>query len=518
MKRSVIISLLVLAAAGMGGAIAFQSKETPSDVVTVREGDIVQEVFVTGTVKPNRRVALSFERGGVIDAFPHEVGSRIAAGSLLASLKSATERANVAEAEATLGVAEAKLATVRRGSRQEEIRIKEATALERSVTKQNLLEKTSNLIVDAYGAAETALHTTIDPLFEGDTSTAPRLSFPSGNQTAQYESESKRLSAETGLTALRGTTVFPEGSEETSLASAIASLRRVQDMLLALGGAIRDANGLSTATLEDYKDRVEEARGSVTTSITTLQNHQNAIREARSAHEKAVRELELARSGGSPEEIREAEQTVLQADAKLRAAKAALEKTVLRAPFSGYIASKSVEVGETVSTGEGVAEFQGADVFIVEANVPEADVTKLSVGTVAEITLDAYGDELVLSAKVTEVEPGETEVDGVPTYKTTLLLDAADPRYIEAFGEKKGRLRSGLTANITVRKVERTGVLILPARAVRSDSGELYVLRLRPDGEAEKIAVKTGSRSQTREIEITEGLSLNDRIMVPPVK
>ena len=75
MKSPVIISLLVLAAAGMGGAIAFQSKETPSDVVTVREGDIVQEVFVTGTVKPNRRVALSFERGGVIDAFPHEVGS-----------------------------------------------------------------------------------------------------------------------------------------------------------------------------------------------------------------------------------------------------------------------------------------------------------------------------------------------------------------------------------------------------------------------------------------------------------
>jgi len=513
-RPAVLVPLLVLIAAAVGGTIVLQEKEAPAEVATVRIGDIVQEVFVTGTVKADRRVALSFERGGVIDVFPHPVGSRIAVGSLIARVKSATEDANVAEAEAALGVAEAKLALVRRGSRQEEVRIKEATVQEYNVTEQNLLEKTANLIVGAYEAAESALHATLDPLFDGDTKTAPRLAFASGNQTAQYESEAKRLSVETNLSALRGMTIFPEGSEEITLASAIASLRRIQDMLITLGGAVRDANGLGAKTLEDYKNRVETARDSITSSITTLQNHQNAIREARSVHEKATRELDLARSGGSAEEIREAEQAVLQANAKLRAARATIEKTVLRAPFSGSIASKSVEIGETVSTGQTIAEFQGIGVFIVEANVPEADVTKLAVGTVAEITLDAYGDELILAGKVTEVEPGETEVEGVSTYKTTLLLDTADPRYQEAFGKDSSVLRSGLTANITVRKIEKKGVLILPARAIRSDNGALYVLRFLPDGALEKVAVKTGSRSQTREIEITKGLSENDQVLL----
>lgn len=514
-KPSVLIAIFLIALIGaVGGVFAFRSKGGESEIVIVRKGDISDEIFVTGTVKANRRVALSFERNGIIDALPYSVGELVAAGGIVAVLKNATERANVAEAEATVGIADAKLATIRRGSRPEEISVREATVFERDIVLKNLLEKTANLIVEAYGGSETALHTTIDPLFESDSSTAPRLSFTSGSQTEQYESESKRVAAEQSLKSFKATTLVQSGFEETALASAIHNLRAIQDLLLVLGGAIRDANGLSAAALEDYKGRVEAARGSVTASITALQNHQNSTRESRSAREKALRELALAKSGGSPEEIREAEQATVQANAKLRAAQAALEKTVLRAPFVGYIASKSVEIGETIATGENMVEFQGTGAFIVEANVPEADVTKLAAGTSAEVTLDAYGDTLVLSAKITAVDPGETEIEGVPTYKTTIEFDTHDEDFIRAFGEDGQRLRSGLTANITVRTILKRDVLIVPSRAVRSENGTLYVLRTASSSEPEKVTVKTGSRSQTREIEIMEGLSVDDRIIV----
>ena len=504
-KRALAIILAVLVL-GVGVMLALKLGlgKQASEIVVVKRGNIIQEVFFTGTVKAQKRVMLSFERSGSIQTFPYDVGASFVSGAPIATLRNETERANVAEAEATLGVARAKLATIRRGNRPEEVRVKEASVSGNSVTLKNLLEKTRNFVVASYGDTETALHTTIDPLFEGDTSTVPLLSFPAGNHTSQYESEAKRLKAEISLTALRSLTPVEDGSEESSVSEALGHLRSIQDLFLALASALRDTTGLSAATLADYKDRAETARTSVTTSITTLQNHQNSIRDARSSLEKSLRELELVRAGGSAEDIAEGEQSVLQAEAKLRAARAALEKTILRAPFAGHIASKSIELGETIASGQTIVDFQGDNSFIVEASVPEADVAKLDIGKRAKITFDAYGDDVVLSATITRIEPGEKEVEGVPTYKTTF-----------AFEKESTRLRSGLTTNITVSTVIKENVVVVPSRAVRSDNGELYVFRHTLQGTPEQVSVRTGSRGSTRDIEITEGLREGDKVILP---
>lgn len=484
--------------------LTLSPRRAAGEVATVTKGDIIAEVLLSGTVEAKKKATLSFERAGTLQTFPHPVGSAVMAGTVIAMLRSDVEQAAVSDAAAAVEIAKAKLSETRRGARGEELRVKESALAQADVSLKNFLEKTAHMITDAYGKAEAALHTTIDPLFENDRTSAPRLTFSPGNQSALYESAAARTRAEQSLTLLRGLTADGAGGEEAALTGALRELGVVQRLFLTLGDALQDASGLAAETLADYKSFTESARSAASASITALQNQQNAIRDARALRDKAVRELELANAPATGEALAKAEQEVRQAEARLLSARSALSKTVLQAPFAGKIASKNVEIGESVGANEEIASFLGAGGFRVEANVPEADITKIAVGEKGAVTLDAYGDDVVFTVTVSDTEPAEKKIEGVPTYKTVFVFEQND-----------ARLRSGMTANVTLTTVTKKGVLVIPAAAILSVNGTRYVEKQLPDGEIRRAAVTTGSRNNNREIEITSGLREGDRVLIP---
>ena len=53
--------------------------------------------------------------------------------------------------------------------------------------------------------------------------------------------------------------------------------------------------------------------------------------------------------------------------------------------------------------------------------MPEADIAKVAIGDLASSTLDAYGSYVDFPAQVTMIDPAETVIEGVPTYKVTLV-------------------------------------------------------------------------------------------------
>src|SRR5581483_10901237 len=93
--------------------------------------------------------------------------------------------------------------------------------------------------------------------------------------------------------------------------------------------------------------------------------------------------------------------------------------------------------------------------FQIDANIAEADIAKVALGQKATVTLDAYGPDVVFNATVIKIDPAETIVDGVPTYKTTFQFDTPDDR-----------IKSGMTANIDIQGDSHTDVLAVPERAV----------------------------------------------------
>ena len=134
-------------------------------------------------------------------------------------------------------------------------------------------------------------------------------------------------------------------------------------------------------------------------------------------------------------------------------------------------------------------------------------LAKIKSGDTARITLDAYGDEEEFNASVISIEPAETLVEGIPTYKVKLQFDAQDER-----------IKSGMTANIDILTAKKEDVVTIPQRAIITKGGEKLV-RIVEELPKEKITninevtVKTGLRGSNGRIEITEGVKEGDKVV-----
>lgn len=507
LRKPYVIGSGVIAALAVAYVATLSPHTQTRELVTVTEGDIIQEVLITGTVKAAQSASLAFERSGTIQTLSLPVGGTVAKGTVLATLTSESELAAVAEAEAAVGIAEARLAELKSGTRPEELRIKEAAVAASETDLANLYAKSETTIFDAYNEMEGALTKYLDPLFSNDESEAPRLTFFANNQSLAYEAETKRIGAGAKLKELRALLTndwsIPAENEQ-ALSDAASRLEAGVELLRILGETLTGAS-LSDATLGIYRDNVIVARANMTAAFSAVRTALQNMAAAKAALEKTRREFSLARAGATSESIRTAEEEIRQVRAQLRGARGSLEKTLLRAPFRGLLSSREVEIGETVTAGKIITTVLGMGGFIIEANVPEADVTKIRLGENAEVTLDAYGSDQVFVARVTAIEPGETVVEGVPTYKTTFAFLNTD----------ETKPRSGMTANLILRNTVKEDALLVPQKAVIEQEGKKFV-RVPQNKKILLRKVTVGERGEDGMIELLAGVEAGEKILIEP--
>ena len=138
------------------------------------------------------------------------------------------------------------------------------------------------------------------------------------------------------------------------------------------------------------------------------------------------------------------------AQANYRATDVAFDQTLIRAPFTGMVLTKSANVGDIVTPFSSAAGTTGAVVTMadmetleVEADVSEASIAKITVGQPAEIQLDAF-PELRLIGEVSRIVPT------VDRSKATLLVKVKfverDPRVLPDMSSKIAFLSRPLEA------------------------------------------------------------------------
>jgi multidrug resistance efflux pump len=152
---------------------------------------------------------------------------------------------------------------------------------------------------------------------------------------------------------------------------------------------------------------------------------------------KSIAALEIARQGvdrlenGIDSEIRSAAQARLQAaTAHVAAAEDALSLYELRAPFAGTVTSlDDLTVGEAAPAGLPVIFLADTSTWTVETtDLAEVDIARVAIGDTVTIRLDAFpGEEF--GGKVTAIDPVGREHLGDMTYRVTITLDDADPRF-----------------------------------------------------------------------------------------
>ena len=189
-----------------------------------------------------------------------------------------------------------------------------------------------------------------------------------------------------------------------------------------------------------------------------------------------------------------------QAQANLESAQAQLSKAIIKAPIPGVVTKQDVKVGEIVSANTPLISIISLGNLQIEANIPEVDIGKVMIGNPVGITLDAFPGE-TFSGRVTYIDPAETIVDGVVNFRLTIVFNSAD-----------ARLKSGLTANLSIRTLTKDGVLILPQYAILEyDSG--VFARVQDGKNTKEIPIAIGIRGQDSSVEIISGLKEGDEVL-----
>jgi len=189
--------------------------------------------------------------------------------------------------------------------------------------------------------------------------------------------------------------------------------------------------------------------------------------------------------------VRNYEAQVTNLRAQLAIARKNLADTSIRAPFTGTVRQRLVEVGQYVREQTPVFSLAVVNPLKLRAQVPERWFPHVKPGTAVEVRVEAYP---------TEVFPG----------RVTRVAQAVDPQSrafaVEAQVVNPGvRLRPGLFANVSLLTSRNDAIIRVPASAVVSFYGVQKVYRIE-NGQIKEQVIKLGDRFGDT-IEIIEGLN-----------
>jgi len=207
-------------------------------------------------------------------------------------------------------------------------------------------------------------------------------------------------------------------------------------------------SGLEREKIQKTKDDYEEARRRFRSGLTSRAEFEKANTEY---------ELSLIESGEKKEEIRAAAKGLTQAEIRVKAAQMNLEKTKIKAPFSGLIHDIKVSPQEHVTSGRELFTLVNIDRIRVHAKVLESEIGKMKVGREVDLKFSAYPGK-IFKGEVKAISPVITPQD-----KTcNVIIDVANP-------EKE--IKPGMHVEVEIAAEIHKNKLLIPQDAVLVRSG-----------------------------------------------
>lgn len=172
-----------------------------------------------------------------------------------------------------------------------------------------------------------------------------------------------------------------------------------------------------------------------------------------------------------------AEGQLSQANAALDAAKVLADRAVVRARFAGQVVKVWHKAGDmaTADSADPILRVIDPTRTQVAMQVPAAQMDRLAPGLAATIMTAEGGTEMASISSRTAPAAG-----GSPTGEVRLSFLAPSSQKIDA------------PVQVEILLDERRDVVVVPEQAVVRDAGSAYVWIARPDGRAERRAVRLG--------------------------
>jgi membrane fusion protein (multidrug efflux system) len=195
---------------------------------------------------------------------------------------------------------------------------------------------------------------------------------------------------------------------------------------------------------------------------------------------------------------------VLQAKAEYRDAWIAAQRNAVVAPVSGYVAERSVQLGEHIQAGQALMTVIPLSSLWVDANFKEVQLRSLRIGQPTRVRSDLYGGATLFHGRIEGMSAGTGAafallppqnasgnwIKVVQRVPVRIQIDESDLR--------KWPLRVGLSTTVTVDTTNRDGP-VLPGEAARTPVGDTQVYTQDLDkANAEADAIVHRNLSQVR--------------------
>jgi multidrug efflux pump subunit AcrA (membrane-fusion protein) len=290
-------------------------------------------------------------------------------------------------------------------------------------------------------------------------------------QVSQAEASVRQAQARIGL---RGgqrfdpTRVAEVGSARVALELAEKELRRFERLI--------ETGDVSRSSYDQQKARRDQLREQYEAALTAARQNYAGVETAQAAADAARTQIAQARK--------------------------AIADAVVTAPISGYVADRPADLGEYVTTSSKIATIVRTNPLRVRIDIPEQVVSSIQVGQSVSVVVSSYPDRS-FAGRVHHVAPNVT------ANSRTMTVEAQ----VENSGDA---LKPGQFATVRILLPESASAVLIPLRAVRTESGTSRVFVIR-NGRAELRLVQLG-QTEGDLVEVRSGVAADELVATSNVE
>ncbi|MBI4639413.1 MAG: efflux RND transporter periplasmic adaptor subunit [Candidatus Tectomicrobia bacterium] len=241
---------------------------------------------------------------------------------------------------------------------------------------------------------------------------------------------------------------------------------------------------LKETTMSQYEEAKLKLESTTTDTAkyqyeTALAQYEEArIRVERSSFDEALFQLEMAQAQYDEMKLKK-------------------EDTLIRSPLSGIVAERMIQIGEMVNQNKKTFSIVTPIPLQAKIYLPQRDLGKVTIGREARLRVESAPGREFLGA-VKRISPVVDPKSG--TAKVTIELQ-----------DSQGVLRPGLFASVSIVTESHPNTLVIPKRALISESTEQSVFIVE-DGKALKKKVKVGL-TEGDQVEIVSNLTEREKVV-----
>jgi len=226
-------------------------------------------------------------------------------------------------------------------------------------------------------------------------------------------------------------------------------------------------------------------------TLATQKQAQDAYDRLKTVHDKgSLTEIRWEDVKTKLEQAKSANQIALQS----------LSNTKLKAPSSGYIGMRNIEIGETAIPGNAIFNLVSIKEVYVRASVPENEINKIKKEQIANISIPALGSQ-IFNGKIEKIGVVANPIS--KTYDIKILIS-----------NPKMEIKPGMACDIVINISSENNIITTPYQSIIKDNeGEnfVYVIDYQSKTAIKKV-VQLGSFINNK-IEILSGLSEGDLVV-----